>query len=246
MKIIAIGDLHGKNFWKTINPQSYDKIVFLGDYVDAFNIKDEDILVNLMEIILFKNTYPDKVILLIGNHDAQYMYSEFRCSGFRLSMFLTLKQLFFENYDLFQIAFQIGEPYENDQYLFTHAGICSYWYKKYKHLLEKYQNFPLADALNGMFNNSTTRALFAEVGTSRGGWNHVGSPLWADMFEIDHTYLKGYHQIVGHNATFRGNMVGYSLPIIHLEGRNKLKNTSITFCDCLDQKNWKFYEFEIK
>ena len=36
MKIISIGDLHGKDVWKQIDPANYDKIIFVGDYTDDF------------------------------------------------------------------------------------------------------------------------------------------------------------------------------------------------------------------
>lgn len=246
MKIIAIGDVHGKSLWKEINPTKYDKIVFLGDYVDAFNLNDQTILNNLMEIITFKKTYPDKIVLLIGNHDAQYMYPGILiCSGWRPTMHSILKNLFNEYSNFFQIAYQIGEQYEETRYIFTHAGISNIWYNKHKKNIERYPDLLLADRLDSMLNNSKQRIGITEIGSARGGWHRVGGPLWADMSELISTYLEGYHQIVGHNPTAIGYHWGFKEPIIHLEGRGKLKNTSITFCDCLDREDRKFYEFEI-
>ena len=43
MKIIAIGDIHGRSIWKNIvSANSYDKVVFLGDYFDSFDIHTLD------------------------------------------------------------------------------------------------------------------------------------------------------------------------------------------------------------
>lgn len=39
MKHIVIGDLHGKDIWQTIDFTQYEKVVFLGDYVDSFTIQ---------------------------------------------------------------------------------------------------------------------------------------------------------------------------------------------------------------
>jgi len=68
MKIISVGDLHGNNIWKTIDPELYDKIIFVGDYTDSFHLTDSAILDNLLDLIEFKKSYPDKVFLLLGNH----------------------------------------------------------------------------------------------------------------------------------------------------------------------------------
>jgi predicted MPP superfamily phosphohydrolase len=71
MRIIAIGDLHGKDCWLTIDPDKYDKIIFVGDYVDASDISREKIVENLEQVIAFKLKHPEKVELLLGNHDIQ-------------------------------------------------------------------------------------------------------------------------------------------------------------------------------
>ena len=70
--ILSIGDTHGRGIALQIakdNIHKVDKIVFIGDYVDSFDISPVIILHNLKEIIEFKKQYPDKVVLLLGNHD---------------------------------------------------------------------------------------------------------------------------------------------------------------------------------
>ena len=69
MKTISIGDIHGRDIWKNVNPSKYDKIIFVGDYVDSFTISNTTILNNLLDIIEFKKSFKNKVILLLGNHD---------------------------------------------------------------------------------------------------------------------------------------------------------------------------------
>jgi predicted phosphodiesterase len=41
MKIVAIGDIHGRDYWKQIieQEQDADVFVFVGDYFDSFTIK---------------------------------------------------------------------------------------------------------------------------------------------------------------------------------------------------------------
>jgi len=82
----------------------YDKYIFLGDYVDSFDETDAVILFNLQEIIKFKQKYPEHVVLLLGNHDLQYMFSMklHGCSGYRPSMYQELHKLFNDDKGLFE------------------------------------------------------------------------------------------------------------------------------------------------
>jgi metallophosphoesterase superfamily enzyme len=118
MKTITIGDLHGRDCWKQVDVKDYNKVIFVGDYTDSFTVKDGDIRTNLLEIVCLKKEHPDKVELLIGNHDFNYMFREdnFYCSGYRASMHDSLWVIFNENKKLFKVAHQEGD------YLFTHAG----------------------------------------------------------------------------------------------------------------------------
>ena len=74
-KILIIPDVHGRQFWKTPlqqGPDRWKKIVFLGDYVDPYpheGITPEEAIEVLKEIIALKKLWPDKIILLVGNHN---------------------------------------------------------------------------------------------------------------------------------------------------------------------------------
>jgi len=123
MKHIAIGDIHGRDSWQRVNTKLYEKVIFLGDYVDSHTLSDFTILENFKKIISLKKRNPEKVILLLGNHDVHYLhYPRFECSGFRKTMQPELSALFRRNADLFQVA------YQKDNYLFTHAGVTNNWY----------------------------------------------------------------------------------------------------------------------
>src|SRR5689334_6502910 len=119
MKIITVPDLHGKESWSTLDPAEYDKIIFLGDYVDSKgDFSDREELTNLERIIEFKLRYPNKVELLIGNHDLHYLHFPFyRASSFNVSIQPVLTALFTRNRDCFSYAFQMGS------HLWTHAGV---------------------------------------------------------------------------------------------------------------------------
>lgn len=199
MKILTIADLHGKSIWKQLVAENEaDKIVFLGDYVDAFGLSDEDIYSNLVEVIAFANENPDKVVLLLGNHDIQYIYGEqFRCSGYRRSMEFSLHRLFEENKHLFQIAFQQGS------HLWTHAGISKRWFDLYYSEIRAKvgafsQNF--AYILNEAVNSSLLREMLFACGKASGGFDITSGPLWVrpDSVNGNAPFNHSIHQIVGH------------------------------------------------
>lgn len=77
-KIIIVPDVHGRTFWKLAKEKinEVDRTVFLGDYLDPYpfeRISSREAIEELKEIIDLKKKFPEKVILLIGNHDLNYM-----------------------------------------------------------------------------------------------------------------------------------------------------------------------------
>lgn len=202
MKILVIPDIHGRCFWRlhVNNIDKYDKVVFLGDYVDPYgpeNITEEDAVLNLKNIIEFKKRFSDKVVLLLGNHDLHYaspLFYKHACGG-RISRryYNDIKHLFDDNHDLFQIA------YDTPNVLFTHAGVMQEWTFKYN--IE-----PTADALN-VFWDKNDLTYFVDISYVRGGYGNVGSCVWSDVSEkieydenselINATGIAKY-QIFGH------------------------------------------------
>lgn len=233
IKILAVGDLHGKSCWQVIDFAQYDKVIFMGDYVDSTSHSDEEILDNLNAVIAVKEQFPEKVVLLLGNHDIHYLFHpDYPCSGFRPSMQDTLTALFNHHVHLFQIAYQINN------YLFSHAGISRPWHERLMTLLDK---IPLGDItdrsnlailLNGL-NQTWHRGLLFEVGVTRGGSKEYGGVVWADKEELRNHPLEGYHQIVGHN------------PVPYIEAFSFNDDTSITFVDVLGIQE-SYYEINIK
>lgn len=262
MKFLNIGDVHGRPYWKipifgyeastntgsktTIN--DFDKVIFSGDYVDSFDIKNLEINRNLYEIIELKKKYPNIVELLLGNHDLQYLLGAgHRCSGFRPEMQWDLGDMFYKNRNLFSAAYQ----YKN--YIWSHAGIHRGWYQfKFKRWMDAYdkmidednsklsvidgislQRKPenLAGYINAAFERNE-KCLF-DVCFYRGGTSKVGGPFWADKHSTWGKPLKGYHQIVGHTP---GKKIT----------KNTIdKDTSITFIDTQADLIDEFYILEI-
>ena len=188
MKILILGDLHLREFWKDPVSKWDGNIIFLGDYVDPypFEFPDgvPDPLIGLQEVFDFADSNRDRVTMLLGNHDHSYLYDT-DASRHDHSRHEAIKEIFSDYLDLLSIAKQV------DDCLFTHAGVSVDWLKR--HDLE----LPEIDAdlyLNKIFNNSPS--IFWEMSWLRGGWENTGSPIWRDIREGD--LDERFFQVYGH------------------------------------------------
>lgn len=228
-RIIAVGDLHGKDCWKKINPDNYDRIIFMGDYVDSNSIAPKKILANLKDLIEFKSKHEDKVTLLLGNHDIQYCeYPNYRTMQFHKRMQPQYTHIFNQNIELFQVATQEGD------YLFTHAGLSDSFARYY--LADYYdriiQNKIYPATLLNRIQRSFYREVLHTVSEHRGGCEAFGGITWADYQETSKDLLPGYHQVVGHTRMKKITKV-------------EEKDCSITYIDVLDMRK-EFLELMIE
>jgi predicted phosphodiesterase len=229
MKIITIGDLHGLDNWKTVDPEKYDKIIFLGDYLDSFTVGDEQMIKNFSEIIALKEQWFDKVILLYGNHEISYQNEKCRATGYRPAIAKTAVEFLNQCADILNIAWQ------HKNYLWSHAGIHQgfYDYKIKQRISENDVN--IAETLQRLFEENYPPIF--EIGYERGGGHkNTGGPLWLDKKLLIKKPLRGYHQIAGHSPV---NTIKQYFPYPNDE------ETSVTLCDCLEWGDGKFYELEI-
>jgi predicted phosphodiesterase len=219
-KILSIGDIHGSNAWKrnfleeegkvVLQGPSIDKVIFVGDYVDSFSYTDEEIRQNLLDIIDFKQRYPDRVILLIGNHDIQYMNPGpiSRCSGYRPSMMHDLYDIFKTHRSLFQFS-HLEEDVDGDRVLWTHAGVTNGWYGellvsvrnenyRFKNIFAEILNreHRIDEILNLAFESNID--LIYNVDEDSGGTDLYASPIWVRPETLMKDLIYGYDQVVGH------------------------------------------------
>jgi 3',5'-cyclic AMP phosphodiesterase CpdA len=165
MKHLIIGDLHGRDCWEDIDMKKYDKVVFLGDYVDSFTLPDDTIYNNLNNLIKLKMRDWNRLILLLGNHDVQYRYfPRYQIKGFRPSMQQRLTGLFYRYWGCFKMAYQCGD------HIFTHAGITNAWYDDFlrspvlSHIDPgKLDVAGIINTVAGMVNPMDRYLLYAEV-----------------------------------------------------------------------------------
>lgn len=190
-KILIVPDVHGRAFWHRAMEliDQVDQIVFLGDYLDPYShegISFDLALEEFHKILEFKEEYPELVTLLAGNHDFHYLIKDFMdCSRRNYDKLDELHKLYNDNSDKFNLFY-----IDPDGWLFSHAGIYKEWMDKYE--------FTLEDLNLKTFLGSHWPAL-EDLSWYRGGYNPVGSCIWADIREsVKHEVFPGYRQVVGH------------------------------------------------
>jgi len=217
MKLLIIPDVHGLDAWKAqvkdVMHMPDVKVIFLGDYVDSRGeqLTGFDIMSNLNDIIAFKKKYPEKVTLLLGNHDYAYVFGYSAITGFNYEMWETYRPIFNDNWKLFDMAWgHQGERYT----LLTHAGLTHWFYGAIEraitdpeHTMHKilvdgnpgsWRDLPLHEVLNYFKDQG---ALMWKIGYARRGSAPSGSILWADKSELLAAPYPGIDQIVGHTSS---------------------------------------------
>ena len=183
MKILVIPDVHGRDFW--IEPcqhiEEFDKVIFLGDYHDPymFQVSHDKSRHRLRDnLVPFVEAHKDKVICLLGNHDASYTICEMS-NRFDIFHQQEIRQLI-NRMDL-KLAYMV------DGYLFTHSGVLPAWLD--------YNNITLEDVLTG----TVCDDALTQVSPRRGGWSPCGSCIWGDVTEYAMSKkIPEIFQIFGH------------------------------------------------
>ena len=219
MKLVAIGDIHGRDYWKQIieQEQDADVFVFVGDYFDSFTIKGSDQINNFLDIVEFKKQSKVPVILLIGNHDYHYYpgIEDSGTSGYQTLMAPSIKHVVSDNKQYLQAAYQVGE------FVFTHAGLSSEWLDD---IVDGWSVDSLDATINDLFRfkpNKLAYRSYKQVGSTIYGVGGYGSetfqgPLWirpkALMAANKKTLRKQIIQVVGHtpqdNIDIKGKSTG--------------------------------------
>jgi UDP-2,3-diacylglucosamine pyrophosphatase LpxH len=206
MKTVIIGDVHGRDQWKQIVAQENDadRFVFLGDYFDSFDISAVEQMHNFKEIVEFKQTIGEEVIMLIGNHDYHYFpeMGDSSTSGYQTRMAPVIKQLIGENRKHLQVAHRIGK------FVFSHAGISSEWLDD---TIIDWTEENMVDKINELFKYTPLSLDYRSfkmfsatewAGASGYGNETYQGPMWirpkALMEANKKTLRKKIIQVVGH------------------------------------------------
>lgn len=203
MRTILISDLHGKSFWKLIlNTQEWERVVFLGDYLDSFDISGLEQLHNLKEIIELKVRSKKEIILLLGNHDGYIspQINQASISGYQPKMYHQFHQLLNDNKDLFQMA------YSFDNYLCTHAGVSEEWLEKWGFKLKEETSIEeIVEFINELWKYKPK--AFDFDGYDNTGDDLDQTPIWIRPSSlIDASQIikaQGIIQVVGHTSILK-------------------------------------------
>ena len=212
MKTIFLGDTHGRSLWKDIiAKETPDRVVFIGDYFDSFDIGSAEQQFNFKEIIAFKESAQYEVIMLIGNHDYHYYPGGETYSGYQHGAAPAIRQLLEENKHHLQMCYQL------DNILCSHACIGNNWLVEQ----EKYESGSIADFVNDIWNYKPIRFMF--YGFDPYGDNKTQTPIWirpASLLSGNRdTFLKtDYIQIAGHTQVHKIDIKGLLFSIINFAG----------------------------
>lgn len=194
VKIIAIGDIHGRDIWKDIvGSQTFDKVIFMGDYFDSkTNIHPLAEQNNFRDIVAFKKANSDRVVLLFGNHDYHYLRTVYET----YSNFQELQKVYIEQLlDDAISAHLIQMCFLHDKFLFSHAGITKTWLHSHgfspgTNSIESYVNY--------LFKFKPKSFAFQPGTNASGKGNDITqSPIWVRLPSLLADGVD-FTQVVGH------------------------------------------------
>lgn len=222
-KLLILPDIHGRDFWRKPclegDIDSYEKVIFLGDYVDPYpfeRIRNKAALDNFRDIIAFADEHPDRVVTLLGNHDLPYFSTAYRSMLSHHSRMATgpiydsISEVFASRADRFPLATVA------DGILFTHAGVNRGWLSDCEPSCLDEQGHcrfidadRLAEHLNTYTANEAGMRKLLCVSYRRGGSHECGSCVWADVHEMqafhdsladknDSDLFSNLRQVFGH------------------------------------------------
>lgn len=216
MKILVLGDIHGRGCWENIIIKEHpDKVVFLGDYVSTHEgFSDEDQITNFRKILEFKEGNPDNVILLRGNHDMQHLMGNqdtFECSGY----FPLVSSWCQKHYE--RIFKNTQWIYIDGEFMFSHAGVTETWFADVP--VEKYEDInklPPSELFG--FRPNTIWDMYGDSKTQ--------GLTWVRPQTLASNCIQGYTQFVGHTV----------VPGVGDMYNATKNNQHIILCDCLPKQ----------
>jgi hypothetical protein len=189
MRALIIPDLHhhteNAEYW--LRSQSYDRVIFLGDFFDDFGDDANDARQTAFWLRNRMDSTDD--IMLLGNHDAAYMFPHLDalyCPGFTRAKARAIHEVLQpKHWQRFKLA------HDEQGWLVSHAGIHPSWMK-----------LPTVTGIVALSEEAMEKAGRGVVdpllgaGFDRGGAQPVGGPLWVDWSSL--VPIPGVNQIVGH------------------------------------------------
>jgi hypothetical protein len=216
MMRLAIGDVHGRDFWKHYIDEDFSEFYFAGDYFDSYDLPFVRQLRNFRE--LCERARRDRRLkLCLGNHDYHYLgqVSGQRYSGYQDTHAFEIYQILEKNIDLLNIVYVT-----EDHYLISHAGVSAWFMKRIKQA-----GYTRIEDINTAF--AKDRTILHFNGHNCFGDDITQSPIWIRPGSLIKQPVAGFHQIVGHTPV-------RSIKTVSLPDR---QNTAITCIDTGDTES---------
>jgi hypothetical protein len=215
MKIIAIGDIHGRDFWKEVIYEPTDQLVFIGDYFDAFedNISAATEIENFKEIVTLKRDNPDMVTLLIGNHDYHYLTDPEggeHYSRYQEKAAAAIAEVLEDALNLMQLCHVYKDV------VFSHAGLTKTWCMNNGIDLDN-----LEHSVNHKFLTDPAAFGFIRGIGDDDGSDARQSPIWVRPDQLLDDKIEGFKQVVGHTRQ-RYHRILYDVAFIDVAGSTLL------------------------
>lgn len=190
MKITIIPDIHTRfaEAEAIIDKESPTKVIFLGDYFDAFDDSLE--IIHEVGVWLKESmTKPDRIHLL-GNHDLAYLDENYPCSGFSQGKLWAIHN---SGVKLSKLEYYCWAG----DWLCTHSGLSNDFYNAYKKGNETVDNF-----LQRYSSDDQLKSRLYDCSPNRGGRDAFSGIVWCDFGEFNN--IPNVKQIFGHT---KGNVV---------------------------------------
>lgn len=198
MKILFVGDVHNhmymfKDIERLDSQYNFDRIIFLGDYVDDWMTNNDNSTETINKVIALKKSAPNKYTFTLGNHELSYL--GFPCSGHDYINDNLLRLLIIQNIDVFDLYTTV--ELADKTFYCSHAGFTN------DYLINELQpeNTKWEDNMWMLKNDILSRLeLLVPCSYLRGGKYPYSSFVWADMRELMYQQDELFfpNQIVGH------------------------------------------------
>ena len=184
---LAIGDIHGRQYWKRYLKEDFSAFYVVGDYFDNPAVSFFRQYRNFIEICKAARRDP-RIQLCLGNHDYHYLaqVSGQRYSGFQDRNWPAISEIFEHNIDLFKILYVT-----DDNYIISHAGLSATFMQKMNDI-----GVDTVAGINEAFLRD--RNILNFDGYNFYGDDPTQSPIWIRPRSLCSDPLAGYNQIVGH------------------------------------------------
>lgn len=202
-KILAVADSHGSSIPLTIaerNLNGFDKIIFLGDFFDHEDKEYSEQKENFLKVMKLKKANPEKVKVLTGNHDANYIVPELY--GWQYEYEDEIKKMILKNLEYIDFGFM------SEKWIFSHAGFSGTWfYNQLKNdgfdIDEKNPAIQFSENFLNQYNARLHNGDFSILkftGTTGYGDEITQNPLWIRPTSLKIAAVSGFNQVVGHTA----------------------------------------------